>query len=211
MNQTPQPGKDEVIRLLLEHEGRVMLCLDATRPGVSVPRRFAKDPGLRLILNSRMPQPIEIGADSVESELRFGGIPHYCVIPFDALWGVFNPDTGHGMFWADSMPPAVRGEFEQAQESWPQSLPLTLLENARASAPESAPKAIHRAPAPRPRRPQLQVIAGGAEGVVPAAAAVPEPVSSAENEAQAPPSSDDAPPPPESPPPARRTFLRVIK
>ncbi|MBF0128086.1 MAG: hypothetical protein HQM02_12865 [Magnetococcales bacterium] len=108
-------GKMEVVRILLEKEGRVLLCLDATSRGVDVPRRFAADPGLRLILNRQMPQPIEIGADTIESELRFGGIPHYCVIPYSALWGAFNPDTGHGTLWPNSMPDAIRRNYERYQ------------------------------------------------------------------------------------------------
>ncbi|MBF0427441.1 MAG: hypothetical protein HQL94_00845 [Magnetococcales bacterium] len=100
--------KASVVRQLLETEGRVMLCLDATRPDVAVPRRFNKDLDLRLILNKNMPQPIDFTATAIESELRFGGIPHYCVIPYDALWGVFNPDSMKGMFWTESMPEEVR-------------------------------------------------------------------------------------------------------
>ncbi|MBF0447732.1 MAG: hypothetical protein HQL67_05980 [Magnetococcales bacterium] len=101
------PHKGDVIRLLLETEGRIMLCLDATYSGVDVPSRFKKDFSLMLILNANMPQPIHIEKESVSSELRFGGIPHYCVIPFDALWCVFNPDSSHGMVWPESMPAEV--------------------------------------------------------------------------------------------------------
>ncbi|GAB0055713.1 hypothetical protein SIID45300_00008 [Candidatus Magnetaquicoccaceae bacterium FCR-1] len=108
MESASAAQKAELVRLILESEGRVMLCLDATWPGVAVPRRFASDTGLRLILNRTMPQPIHIGPEGIESELRFGGIPHYCVVPYDALWGAFNPDSRHGMFWADSMPEEIR-------------------------------------------------------------------------------------------------------
>lgn len=109
--------KAEVVQLLLATEGRVMLCLDATQTGVIVPRRFASDKGLRLILNKNMPQSIEITPHGIESELRFGGIPHFCVIPFAALWGVFNPDTNHGMFWTESMPEEIRQQhaLEEAE------------------------------------------------------------------------------------------------
>ncbi|WP_193771123.1 ClpXP protease specificity-enhancing factor SspB [Candidatus Magnetaquicoccus inordinatus] len=102
------PDKASLLRLLLESEGRAMICLDATRKGVDVPRRFSNDPGLMLVFNVAMPQPIEILPHCVASELRFGGIPHYCVIPFTAVWSVFNPDTNHGMVWPDDMPESVR-------------------------------------------------------------------------------------------------------
>ncbi|MBF0401998.1 MAG: hypothetical protein HQL90_14695 [Magnetococcales bacterium] len=104
MKERTLPNKADVIRLLLESEGRVMLCLDASLKGVDVPRRFSHDPGLMLVLNSAMPQPIHILPDAVASELRFGGIPHYCVIPYAAIWSVFNPDTHHGMVWPEDMP-----------------------------------------------------------------------------------------------------------
>ncbi|MGN7613736.1 ClpXP protease specificity-enhancing factor SspB [Magnetococcales bacterium HHB-1] len=99
--------KSDVVRLLLDRHGRVMLCIDATYAKVDVPRRFKQDSGLRLVLNQRMPQPIDIYQDRIESELRFGGIPHFCIIPMASLWGAFNPDSGQGQFWQESMPEAV--------------------------------------------------------------------------------------------------------
>ncbi|HAT49231.1 MAG TPA: hypothetical protein DCS88_02710 [Alphaproteobacteria bacterium] len=55
-----------------------------------------------------MPQTIEIGPVAIESELRFGGIPHYCIIPYNALWSAFNPDSGHGVLWQEFIPPIIR-------------------------------------------------------------------------------------------------------
>ncbi|MBF0462738.1 MAG: hypothetical protein HQL87_15265 [Magnetococcales bacterium] len=117
MKETPLPDKASVIRLLLETEGRVMVCLDATHKGVDVPRRFAADPGLMLVFNSTMPQPIHIQPEVVASELRFGGIPHYCIVPYAAIWSVFNPDTNHGLVWPDSMPAGVRDSHDVAHLS----------------------------------------------------------------------------------------------
>jgi stringent starvation protein B len=107
MDKEIQPNKGEVIQLLLETEGRIMLCLDATYSGVDVPSRFKNDINLMLILNSKMPNPIHIGKSDVQSELRFGGVPHFCLIPYDAIWGAFNPDSNHGMMWQESMPDDV--------------------------------------------------------------------------------------------------------
>ncbi|MEO5346371.1 MAG: ClpXP protease specificity-enhancing factor SspB [Magnetococcus sp. YQC-9] len=132
--------KADVIRFLLETEGRVMLCLDATWPGVAVPRRFASDSGLRLILNRTMPQPIHIGPEAIESELRFGGIPHYCVVPYDALWGAFNPDTRHGMFWSDSMPEEIRARhaMEESMVRLPEGAMERFLESETPDTPPPA-------------------------------------------------------------------------
>ncbi|MBF0421716.1 MAG: hypothetical protein HQL73_01850 [Magnetococcales bacterium] len=108
MNDELAKEKAQVVRRLLQHEGRVMLCLDATCQGVEVPRRFSSDPGLMLVINVNMPQPIEIGPAAIESELRFGGMPHYCIIPYHALWSAFNPDSGHGVLWQESIPHIIR-------------------------------------------------------------------------------------------------------
>ncbi|MBF0628992.1 MAG: hypothetical protein HQL91_12315 [Magnetococcales bacterium] len=175
MTASDSSQKADVIRLLLETEGRVMLCLDATRAGVAVPRRFASDNGLRLILNRNMPQLIDIGARTIESELRFGGIPHYCVIPYEALWGAFNPDSKHGMFWADAMPEEIRALH--AQEEAALRLPAVPVVASEVVAPEvvavkppaAAPKVAFRviegdggeapsAPAASRPRPNLRVV-----------------------------------------------------
>ncbi|MBF0614685.1 MAG: hypothetical protein G8237_05295 [Magnetococcales bacterium] len=160
MHASESLQKAEMVRILLETEGRVMLCLDATVRGVEVPRRFGKDNGLRLILNRNMPQPIEIGVTAIESELRFGGIPHYCVIPYEALWGVFNPDTRHGMFWGDSMPEEIRARHSVEESTL--RLPEAFVQSA-----EPAPVVPVPAPAPAPAKVALRVIDGGDGGNVP--------------------------------------------
>lgn len=148
MTKSENPTKPDVIRMLLEHEGRVMLCVDATLPGVDVPRRFARDRGLRLVLNNTMPQPIHIGAFAIESELRFGGVPHNCIIPYHALWAAYNPDTGHGMSWEAAMPPRIRQEYNLA------------MAQVETQADGTAPAAE---PAKPEEPPKLKVIEGGGE------------------------------------------------
>ena len=163
MEQNGLPDKASVIRLLLETEGRAMLCLDATQKGVDVPRRFGNDCGLMLVFNREMPQPIHILPDSIASELRFGGVPHYCVIPYTALWSVFNPDTQHGMIWPDSMPKNIPKTHGGLQVSI-----RTLSSNQAAPPPEEAltepdpQDQDERPPASeRPGPPFLRVIEGG--------------------------------------------------
>ncbi|MBF0097449.1 MAG: hypothetical protein HQM04_08065 [Magnetococcales bacterium] len=166
MSSLPLPDKATLLRVLLENEGRAMVCLDATRVGVDVPRRFSSDPGLMLVFNVNMPQPIEILPHCVASELRFGGIPHYCVIPFDAVWSIFNPDTNHGMVWPDDMPESVRhshGVLQlPLQPVYPNEPIMVGVANEMASFAESAPVVE--------ARPQLRLIEGGQqEGEVQAA------------------------------------------
>ncbi|MEG3641285.1 ClpXP protease specificity-enhancing factor SspB [Magnetococcus sp. PR-3] len=185
MVTTEQPTKPDVIRYLLEEEGRVMLCVDATQEQAEVPRRFANDNSLRLVLNRQMPQPIHVGEDAVESELRFGGIPHYCIIPYGTLWGAFNPDTGHGMLWPDSMPNDVR------QNYW---LSQSLQQEGGFEMPEGALEQVKKLRMDEEQaqnnRPQLQIVEGHSS----------EPPAVVE-----PPTDED--PPPQRPKPS----LRLVK
>jgi stringent starvation protein B len=171
MTQTEQPGKAEVVRFLLQDEGRVMLCIDATQSGVEVPRRLLKDQGLRLILNRQMPQRIDIGPETIESELRFSGIPHYCIIPHAALWGAFNPDTGHGLFWPESMPEAIRHNFERhniLEGAAPPEAPDSPSIFARPTGSGKKEPVAGQPPEPQKPRPQLTVIEGeGSESETP--------------------------------------------
>ena len=146
MSNYSQPEKVEVIKSLLKDEGRVMLCLDATLPEVDVPRRFSTDDGLRLILNREMPQSIDFSFLSVESELAFGGISHYCRIPFTAIWGAYNPDSGHGRFWPESMPAAIRVGYEMVDAN----------QDGQQELPESA-----QPPKPTGGKVELKVLSGG--------------------------------------------------
>ena len=174
MNETPLPDKASVIRLLLETEGRVMVCLDATRKGVEVPRRFSSDPGLMLVFNSTMPQPIHLQPDAVASELRFGGIPHYCVVPYAAIWSAFNPDTNHGMVWPDSMPESVRHTHEVAHLSL-EGLPADAYTEVGFEV-EAAHASTAAFPAPAKKGPPfLRVIDGDGQGEPETAAADTDP------------------------------------
>lgn len=117
MIESTTPDKIEVVQYLLETEGRVMLCVDATQPGVNVPRRFNRDDELRLILSNKMPTPLKVGPRTIEALLGFGGVGHMCVIPLHALWGAYNPETGHSMFWPDSMPERIRRRYHMASDA----------------------------------------------------------------------------------------------
>ncbi|MBF0370690.1 MAG: hypothetical protein HQL52_14655 [Magnetococcales bacterium] len=157
-------SKADVVRLLLENEGRVMLYLNATRSGVEVPRRLMNDQGLRLILNRKMPHPIHVTATGVESELRFGGVPHYCIIPYSALWGALNPDTGHGMYWPDSMPEPIRRNYEfsrslQAQHGADRPDRAASQESGEPM-PQAKPAGASAKATPKAAKPVFQVIDG---------------------------------------------------
>ena len=88
-------------------EGDAMICLDARRSDVSVPKKHEDDPSLNLVLNMSFRNPIEVNEDGVWVTLSFGGRPHECVIPFDAIWAIYEPAMKKGQVWEESLPDDV--------------------------------------------------------------------------------------------------------
>ena len=96
-------NKYDFLSLLLS-EGDAMVCLDARRDDVSVPKKHKDDPSLNLIFNLNFRKPIEINEDEVLVTLSFGGRPYKCVIPFDAIWAIYEPAMKKGQVWEESLP-----------------------------------------------------------------------------------------------------------
>jgi len=101
--ETDNKHKYDFLLTLLE-EGDAMLCLDARRPDVDVPQAHKADPALNLILNLNFRRPIEIKEEGVYVTLAFGGRPHPCIIPFDAVWAVYEPGMKKIQVWEKSIP-----------------------------------------------------------------------------------------------------------
>ena len=103
---------DFLIYLLCE--GDAMVCLDARRPEVGVPLEHKKNSGLSLVLSLNFKRPIEILDDGIYTTLAFGGRPHKCVIPFEAVWAIYHPETQKGQVWEGSFPKDLKLEAEVA-------------------------------------------------------------------------------------------------
>lgn len=123
------PVRKDTVVLKLLTEGDTMLCLDARHVGVRVPTQHATNPALRLILNLNFPHPIEVTPEGISASLAFGGRRFPCYIPMDALWAAFEPQTGEGMMWPESMPEEVRIDLlaRQQQDSPSETKPAAPL------------------------------------------------------------------------------------
>ena len=85
-------------------KGDVMVCLDAREPDVEVPKAHKTNPMLNLVLSLNFRRPIDVLEDGIYGSLSFGGRPHKCVIPFTAVWAIYEPDTQKGQVWETSIP-----------------------------------------------------------------------------------------------------------
>jgi stringent starvation protein B len=101
------PGKKEVLLAFLQR-GVAMIHLDARRPGVSVPVQFRDEAHLRLNLSYRYGIPdLVIGDEQVRATLSFGGYPFYCIVPWEAVFGVTSHAGGDGQVWPHDLPVEV--------------------------------------------------------------------------------------------------------
>jgi len=85
-------------------EGDAMVCLDARHAEVDVPKTHKTNPVLNLVFNLSFRRPIEVEEYGIYSTLSFGGRPYKCVIPFDAVWAIYEPSTQKGQVWDESIP-----------------------------------------------------------------------------------------------------------
>ena len=93
---------DFLIQLL--SEGDAMVCLDARFPAVDVPDTHKDDSALSLVFNLNFRRPFDVQKDGIFATLVFGGRPHKCVIPFEAVWAIHDPESKKGQVWEESFP-----------------------------------------------------------------------------------------------------------
>lgn len=103
------PAKRELIEELLG-AGPVLVHVDARRPDAHVPERFRDDPKLVLRFGYDLrPSIIDLSLDdsAISGTLTFGGVPHRCVLPWQAVYAVVSEVDHKGMVWPDDVPECV--------------------------------------------------------------------------------------------------------
>ena len=113
---------DILVKLL--SEGDAMVCLDARHSEVDVPNTHKDNPALSLVFNLNFRRPFDVEETGIFATLAFGGRPHKCVIPFEAVWAIHEPESKKGQVW---------------EESFPKDLKLQVGANVEAVGPESEP------------------------------------------------------------------------
>jgi stringent starvation protein B len=218
------PQKKEVLNKLLE-QWSVMVHLDPRPAEVRVPSWFKKQPQLALQIGLNLPVPIrdlEIDDDGISCTLSFNRSPHFCFVPWAAVFALVGED-GRGMVWPESVPSEIT-LTQQAQAPRQGSGPASpagqgKLEQGQGKPARGKPGRVKHAQADRkqardsksgPKRPGLTAVAGGAAGGAAPAEAVSAGVTALQGDAPAEPaiqptagqSTQKA---------ARPSYLRVVK
>lgn len=141
-NRSNELPDKQAISLAFLEQTSVYLHLDPRRPGVQVPVAFTKQPQLVLQVGLNMPVPIadlRVEDAGISCTLSFNRTPHYCVVPWSAIFAMVGED-GRGMVWPDDVPAEVAAQVSVAQ---PKPTPIAVVPNVRdepARAHGAAPK-----------------------------------------------------------------------
>ncbi|MEO7775205.1 MAG: ClpXP protease specificity-enhancing factor [Steroidobacteraceae bacterium] len=117
------------------------VIVDATRPGVEVPRAFVKDDRIVLNLSPSATQNLTLGNEWLMFSARFSGVVHHIQLPESAVLGIYSRETGQGMVFPED------GD-ETSSPTDPPDTP-----------PKDGPDGPPASPSPEPRaRPQLKIV-----------------------------------------------------
>lgn len=215
------PAKKDVALALLE-QSTVFVHLDPRPEEVRVPPWFKKEHQLVLQIGLNMAIPIrdlDVGEDALSCTLSFNRSPHFCRIPWAAVFALVG-ENGRGMVWPDDVPPEVAAQAarQQAKEK-PKLHAVAAATEEPAPARAAAPAEVKSPKGRRTRKPR--------PAKDPAVAAAPTPVEQRKRRARPVPAPALAAEPREAPPKAQpaaaaRTnapgskrelppYLRVIK
>ena len=101
--ESDNKNKYDILVQLLS-EGDAMVCLDARHPEVDVPNTHKDNPALSLVFNLNFRSPFAVQGTGIFATLTFGGRAHKCVIPFEAVWAIHEPESKKGQVWEESFP-----------------------------------------------------------------------------------------------------------
>ena len=114
-------AKAKALREYFSRYGRIYIVVDATSDDVLLPDNLKGDPALRLVLNSRMPQPILIRDDRLDSDFSFSGTTYSCQIPMHTIWAAYLPDGDleQGIIWDEDVPELIKTIVKAVRSNMP--------------------------------------------------------------------------------------------
>lgn len=118
-----EPTKLEQFAGMIEH-GLVMVTFDTRVPGVSVPDPFRGTPQLHLSFSPRFRlDDFVYDADGIRATLSFDTGPHYCVVPWDAVYGMSSETLDERLVFRESFPPELLALLPALSDVGPDDAP----------------------------------------------------------------------------------------
>lgn len=115
----------ELIEELLKDD-HCLVHINAATKGVTLPDHLAKNPTVTLKLSYYFAGTLLMNESDITVELRFGGIPFTCTIPYTAIWAVTSAGGFHTTFDEKAPHPSYPALLKKDQKTKPEK-PLTVL------------------------------------------------------------------------------------
>lgn len=187
------PPKKDVALALLERAS-VFVHLDPRGDDVLVPAWFKKQPQLVLQVGLNMAVRIpdlDVGEEAISCTLSFTRSPHYCHVPWQAVYALVGED-GRGMVWPEDIPSEVAAQTQSLAQKRPQLRSVDGGRTSRsvwprdASTPRSGAEAAARTTERREKNPRrsLERAEASTPGASPSALSGTHPEVDAEAAAQ---------------------------
>lgn len=77
------------------------ILVDATAPGVSVPKQHVREGQIVLNINPAAVHDLRLGNDWIEFSARFGGVARAIQIPVTAVLAIYARENGQGMAFGE--------------------------------------------------------------------------------------------------------------
>ncbi len=99
------------------------IVVDATVPGVEVPRQYVQDGKIVLNVSLSAASGLVLGSDELSFMGRFAGSAVAVRVPIEAVLGVYARETGQGMIFPDEDAPPSPGGGEPQPPATPEPRP----------------------------------------------------------------------------------------
>ena len=106
--------KERALRRLLE-DTFVLVHLDPTRSGVTLPQHLLGSPSVTLRLSKFFRGSLELEDAVITANLLFSGEYFTCVIPLDSIWRITSENGSH-LFWPEDAPEQLTAEASELEK-----------------------------------------------------------------------------------------------
>jgi stringent starvation protein B len=186
--------------------GKVMVTLDARRPGVSVPRQFADEQQLNLDFSERFGLPDFVYDErGVRASLSFKRQPFFCDVPWSAVYALYSHVDAERLTWARSLPAEILEQLPEASVEHLERVLELQVDRLLRSAREQKEREIEKARDDDKRSREALFEAPESSDGDAFAKGAPEDAKPAPSSTDGPPDGDKPPPPP------TRPGLRLVK
>ncbi|MGB0647899.1 MAG: ClpXP protease specificity-enhancing factor SspB [Bradymonadia bacterium] len=109
--------KRSLIEKLLD-EGKILVHFDPRTDGSDVPDGYEAEPAMALNFSHHFPfANITTTPHTIEANLSFGGVRHWCVVPLESIFSITACSTEKQVWYEDALPKELLAAIEPTPET----------------------------------------------------------------------------------------------